>query len=267
MWCHSHRIWRVFPRGASRSRVRFETSSRGSPSRGRRRPRPASTSRSSSATTPCRSSARREVLLDSEERPVALIETVDCRVVRLADVDDRHAIDEGEGYADAHEFRVAHERFWNGYIDELRASLGDPEFALDDDTLVVLQRFRIVTTRMTHNRAMEAGSRTKRPSASWPARTSSRGSTAKPGGCARQFTRCWRSEVLTTGPTQRRRVSTTWTPIHGRKRGARAASPVRSRGQRDHSSISRTTWLRSKSYPSLSSITSISPGSADGGGS
>ena len=86
----------------------------------------------------------REVLLDSEERPVALIETVDCRVVRLADVDDRHAIDEGEGYADAHEFRVAHERFWNGYIDELRASLGDPGFVLDDDTLVVLQRFRII---------------------------------------------------------------------------------------------------------------------------
>jgi uncharacterized protein YhfF len=86
----------------------------------------------------------REILLDSDERPVALIETVDCRVVRLADVDDRHAIDEGEGYADAHEFRVAHERFWNGYIDELRASLGDPGFVLDDDTLVVLQRFRVV---------------------------------------------------------------------------------------------------------------------------
>ena len=86
----------------------------------------------------------REVLLDSQERPVAVIETVECRVVRLADVDDQHAIDEGEGYADAHEFRVAHERFWNGYIDDLRASLGDPEFALDDDTLVVLQRFRIV---------------------------------------------------------------------------------------------------------------------------
>ena len=85
-----------------------------------------------------------EVLLDSEEHPVALIETVDSRVVRLADVDDRHAIDEGEGYANAHEFRVAHERFWNGYIDELRDRPGDPTFELDDDTLVVLQRFRIV---------------------------------------------------------------------------------------------------------------------------
>jgi len=86
----------------------------------------------------------REVLLDSSERPVAVIETIDVRVVRLADVDDRHAIDEGEGYADALEFRVAHERFWNGYIEDLRTSLGDPDFTIDDDTLVVLQRFRVV---------------------------------------------------------------------------------------------------------------------------
>lgn len=86
----------------------------------------------------------REILLDSDELPVALLETVDCRVVRLADVDDRHAIDEGEGYANTAEFRVAHERFWNGYIEDLRASLGDPAFALTDDTLVVLQRFRVV---------------------------------------------------------------------------------------------------------------------------
>jgi uncharacterized protein YhfF len=86
----------------------------------------------------------REVLLDSEERPVAVIETVDCRVARLADVDDRHAIDEGEGYANTHEFRVAHERFWNGYIDELRERLGDPTFGIDDDTLIVLQRFRVI---------------------------------------------------------------------------------------------------------------------------
>lgn len=86
----------------------------------------------------------REVLLDSDERPVAVIETVDCRVARLADVDDRHAIDEGEGYANTHEFRVAHERFWNAYIDELRERLGDPTFTIDDDTLIVLQRFKVV---------------------------------------------------------------------------------------------------------------------------
>ena len=86
----------------------------------------------------------RELLVDSNEQPVAVVETVTCRVVRLADVDDLHAIDEGEGYANAAEFRVAHERFWNGYIDDLRARLADPTFRLDDDTRVVLQRFRVV---------------------------------------------------------------------------------------------------------------------------
>jgi uncharacterized protein YhfF len=85
----------------------------------------------------------REVLLDSDERPIAVIEIVASRVVRLADVDDLHAIDEGEGYADAAAFRVAHERFWNGYIDDLRDRIR-PDFAIDDDTLVVLQRFKVV---------------------------------------------------------------------------------------------------------------------------
>jgi uncharacterized protein YhfF len=84
-----------------------------------------------------------EVLLDSDERPVAVIENVECRVVRLADVDDRHAIDEGEGDANAAGYRVGHERFWNSYIDDLRVTLG-PGFTIDDDTLIVLQRFKVV---------------------------------------------------------------------------------------------------------------------------
>jgi uncharacterized protein YhfF len=86
----------------------------------------------------------RQILVDSDDRPVAIVETVSCRVARLADVDDRHAIDEGEGYANAAEFRAAHERYWNGYLDRLRVQLGDPDFALTDDTMVVLERLRIV---------------------------------------------------------------------------------------------------------------------------
>ena len=86
----------------------------------------------------------RAILVDSAERPVAIVETVACRVVRLADVDDRHAIDEGEGYANAREFRVAHERFWNGYLDELRVRLGEPAFAITDDTPIVAERFRVL---------------------------------------------------------------------------------------------------------------------------
>ena len=89
---------------------------------------------------------QREILLDSAERPVAVVETIECPVKRLADVDDRHAIDEGEGYANAAEYRVDHERFWNGYIDDVRKLLGDPHFRLTDDTLIVCQRFRVVAT-------------------------------------------------------------------------------------------------------------------------
>jgi uncharacterized protein YhfF len=87
---------------------------------------------------------QRDLLVDSMDVPVAVVETLDVRVVRLADVDDRHAIDEGEGYANAAEFRSSHERYWNGYIDRLRTDLKDPTFSLTDDTLVVLERFRIV---------------------------------------------------------------------------------------------------------------------------
>jgi uncharacterized protein YhfF len=87
---------------------------------------------------------QRQLLVDSADRPVAIVETVECRVVRLADADDHHAIDEGEGDADAAEFRNAHEQYWKGYIESVRAGLGDPGFRLTDDTMVVLERFRIV---------------------------------------------------------------------------------------------------------------------------
>ena len=87
---------------------------------------------------------QRDLLVDSYDRPVAIVETISCRVARLADVDDRHAIDEGEGYANAAEFRVTHEAYWNGYLETIREHLGDPTFILTDDTMVVLERFRIV---------------------------------------------------------------------------------------------------------------------------
>ena len=89
---------------------------------------------------------QRDLLVDSADRPVAIVETVSARVVRLADVDDKHAIDEGEGYADAVAFRASHERYWveSGVVDRVRAHLGDPDWSIDDDTLVVAERFRIV---------------------------------------------------------------------------------------------------------------------------
>ena len=82
-------------------------------------------------------------MIDSAAEPVALIEVVAVRVLRLADVDLAHAVGEGEGFATVAEWRAAHEDFWHSA--ELRAELGDPAFTVNDDTQVVAEQFRLVT--------------------------------------------------------------------------------------------------------------------------
>jgi uncharacterized protein YhfF len=84
----------------------------------------------------------RSAVVDSAGRPVAAIEVTEVRVIRLADVDLRHAIDEGEGHTSVAAWRAAHERFWHGA--DMRAYLGDPAFVVDDDTPVVAERFRVL---------------------------------------------------------------------------------------------------------------------------
>lgn len=85
----------------------------------------------------------RFAVVDSEERRVAVVELTDVRVVPLGEVDLRHAVDEGEGYASVAQWRAAHERFWNS--ERMREFLKDPGFVVEDDTLVVAERFRIVS--------------------------------------------------------------------------------------------------------------------------
>ena len=84
----------------------------------------------------------RQVVIDSAGDPVALIEVVSDRVVRVGDVDLAHAIGEGEGYASVAGWRAAHEAFWHSA--EMRESLGDPSFTVNDDTLAVATEFRVV---------------------------------------------------------------------------------------------------------------------------
>jgi uncharacterized protein YhfF len=84
----------------------------------------------------------RSVVIDSNNRPVAVIETTAATVVPLGDVDVSHAIDEGEGFRSVAEWRAGHERFWHS--DEMRQALGDPTFTVNDDTPVVLERFRVI---------------------------------------------------------------------------------------------------------------------------
>ncbi|MFD8689622.1 ASCH domain-containing protein [Streptomyces sp. NPDC059651] len=84
----------------------------------------------------------RSALIDSDGREVAVVEVTEVRILRLGDVDLRHVLDEGEGDTSVAGWRAGHERFWHS--DEMREALDDPEFTVDDDTLVVAERFRVV---------------------------------------------------------------------------------------------------------------------------
>ncbi len=91
---------------------------------------------------PLPAAGSRSALIDSDGRPVAVVEVTEVRVVPLGEVDLRHAVDEGEGHRSVAEWRAGHERFWHG--EQLRALLGDPAFTVDDATPVVCERFRVV---------------------------------------------------------------------------------------------------------------------------
>jgi uncharacterized protein YhfF len=73
----------------------------------------------------------RFALLDYEDRPVAVVETTEVRIVRAGEIDLRFARDEGEAFETVGEWREAHERFWS-------------EHTITDDTLIVAERFRLV---------------------------------------------------------------------------------------------------------------------------
>ena len=84
----------------------------------------------------------RAAVVDSAGRRVAVIQLTEVRVVRLGDVDVDHARDEGEGHDSEAAWRAGHEEYWHG--DDYRGWLGDPDFTVDDDTLAVMVRFRVV---------------------------------------------------------------------------------------------------------------------------
>jgi uncharacterized protein YhfF len=77
----------------------------------------------------------RAVVVDSAERAVAVIETTELRVLPIREIDLEFAREEGEGFETVTEWREAHERFWASYL---------PEVQIDDETLVVAERFRLV---------------------------------------------------------------------------------------------------------------------------
>jgi uncharacterized protein YhfF len=85
---------------------------------------------------------KRSVVVDSKNRPVALIETTSVEIVRLDGVDLAHAVDEGEGFESVADWRAGHEEFWHS--DDMRREVNDPTFTVNDSTYVVLERFRVI---------------------------------------------------------------------------------------------------------------------------
>jgi uncharacterized protein YhfF len=86
---------------------------------------------------PLPKAGERFALLDFDDRPVAIVETTEVRVVRAGDVDLHFARDEGEGFESVEDWRRAHERFWS-------------EHEITDDTLIVAERFRLVERLPEH---------------------------------------------------------------------------------------------------------------------
>lgn len=84
----------------------------------------------------------RELVVDSGGRGVAVIETTSIEVKRMGDVDLQFAIDEGEGFETVEQWYDAHVRFFTS--PEMVEALGHPPVEIDDDTLIVCYRFRLV---------------------------------------------------------------------------------------------------------------------------
>lgn len=93
--------------------------------------------------TPVAAVGDRELVVDSAGRGVAVIETTEVAVQRLGDVDLAFAEEEGEGFETLEDWRDAHVRFFTS--PEMVALLGEPPVEVDDDTLVVCSRFRVVS--------------------------------------------------------------------------------------------------------------------------
>ena len=85
----------------------------------------------------------RELVVDSGGRGVAVIETTEVAVKRMGEVDLAFAEEEGEGFETLEDWRDAHVRFFTS--PEMVALLGEPPVEVDDDTLVVCSRFRVVS--------------------------------------------------------------------------------------------------------------------------
>lgn len=87
---------------------------------------------------------QRLTLMDHDGRSHGVVETTHVTIIPLHLVDDDVARDEGEGFADASEWRQGHLAFWDEVAGLVRADAGDPSWQLREAEPVVVHWFRLV---------------------------------------------------------------------------------------------------------------------------
>ena len=85
-------------------------------------------------------------LVDHDGRAHGTVETTRVAITPLHLVGDDVARAEGEGFADAGDWRRAHVAFWADVTEFVRADAGDPEWRLRDAEPVVVHWFRVIPT-------------------------------------------------------------------------------------------------------------------------
>ncbi len=92
-------------------------------------------------------------LVDHAGRVHGAVETTRVTITPLHLVDDQVAKDEGEGFADAADWRRAHIAFWAEVSDLVRSDAGDPGWELREAEPVVVQWFRLLERREQNGEA------------------------------------------------------------------------------------------------------------------
>lgn len=86
----------------------------------------------------------RLTLVDHHGGVHGIVETTRVTITPLHLVGDDVAHDEGEGFADAAEWRRGHICFWTEVTDLVRSDAGDPDWELRESEPVVVQWFRLL---------------------------------------------------------------------------------------------------------------------------
>jgi len=99
---------------------------------------------------------KRFTLVDHDGQPHGIVETTRVKILPMHLVGDDVAHDEGEGFADAAEWRRGHEAFWAEVADLVRADTGDPDWQLREAEPVVGHWFRLVETTVATSGSTES---------------------------------------------------------------------------------------------------------------